>query len=461
MNRILLCYFPSNDRDYTPLDIGYALARTNQANVCLGEKMKTTPLVLGYSKYAEDPLDSEVRMLLAQQPKVIIFFAENILWSSVFAWKRVRKFALELRKIKPDLVIGIQSYKADFSQLASVLSTGLVDFVIKANPEEVLPKLDNILVKEEVDGVFYAHNIDLFKKEVSKIKQIEQKANSAKANLDKLPSPYLTGVLDEFLKKKQKARAGKFSAFIYASRGCVFGCYYCWRSVKSERNVQFFSAERVYAEIAYLFEKFNIRSFFIIDDAFPYSKARLKNFLFEFEKIKKLKPELKEIELQAMCRIEMLDYENISLLAKLNVTWVQIGLQTINPTLQHYMNRKVEMEKFRAVSGWLKQFKIRCYLDIIAGLPGDSIKYFKKTIDFAVELEPAAAQVNHLFISPGTLFFSKKIEYEIEIEKEEHDFFVPSAVKARGIDAKYISSARQYISQKASANPGIKWRVVM
>ena len=458
MDKILLCYFSHNKRDYIPLDIGYALAKTRQAGDC-PRTMEIASLSLYHSRHEDDPLDREVRKLLSYRPKGVIFFVENIQKSGVFAWKRTKDLATELKKINPNLVIGIQSYKASYAQMENVLQSGLIDFVMKANPEEALPELDKILTRGKISGVFCADSSLLAKDEDEQVKGIEQKANSAIASLDELPSPYLGGIFDEILEKKQKNKAGKFTAFLYTSRGCVFGCYYCWRSVKSERNVSFFSAKRVYDEIEYLWTKFNISSFFILDDAFPYSKARLKSFLSEFEIRKRNDPSLKEIRLLVMCRIEMLDQENISLLKELNVVWIQIGLQTINPALQHYMNRKVAIEKFGDISVWLNKLKIKYSLDVIAGLPGDSVMYFKKTMDFAIKLRPYGIQVNLLYINPGTLFSLKKNEYGIEISECERDCHIPSVTRSKGVDDKYISMAKRYVKNKIATNPEIKWYV--
>jgi radical SAM superfamily enzyme YgiQ (UPF0313 family) len=67
-------------------------------------------------------------------------------------------------------------------------------------------------------------------------------------NLDEIPSPYLTGLLDQFLD-------GRFSPALETSRGCPFTCGYCWGSQQWYCKISSFDINRVKAEIKYITEK--------------------------------------------------------------------------------------------------------------------------------------------------------------------------------------------------------------
>jgi len=279
-------------------------------------------------------------------------------------------------------------------------------------------------------------------------------------NLDYIHSPYISHIFDSFLSNKQVEYKNNFTAFIYSARGCQFGCYYCARSIKYEK-VSFFSAGRFYDEVEYIVKNFKIFHFFVLDDAFLFSKKRLEDFLFEFGKRKKKNPLLKNIGLFIMARAESLDKDVIQILKNINVIWIQIGLQTINPNLQHYMNRNISMDNFARAVSMLKKIKIKTFIDIISGLPYDTLEYFKKTVDFAVSLEPEAVQIKQFYFCPGTLFYLKRKEYGIETTVIKDDFNLPYVIKTIGlVNVKYHREVDKYLDYIIKEHPEISWKIV-
>jgi len=66
--------------------------------------------------------------------------------------------------------------------------------------------------------------------------------------LDDIPSPYLSGVMDKFF-------TGQFAPMIETNRGCPFTCTFCVQGVKWYTKVNYFSLERVIAELSYIGQK--------------------------------------------------------------------------------------------------------------------------------------------------------------------------------------------------------------
>ncbi len=64
-------------------------------------------------------------------------------------------------------------------------------------------------------------------------------------NLDEIPSPYLTGVLDHFFD-------GRLTPFLETNRGCPFLCSFCHTGAEYFNKTNTFSLERVVEEIAYI-----------------------------------------------------------------------------------------------------------------------------------------------------------------------------------------------------------------
>jgi radical SAM superfamily enzyme YgiQ (UPF0313 family) len=66
--------------------------------------------------------------------------------------------------------------------------------------------------------------------------------------LDEFPSPYLTGLMDKFFD-------GKLSPMVESNRGCPFSCTFCHEGHATYNKVNFFSMERVLAELEYMAQR--------------------------------------------------------------------------------------------------------------------------------------------------------------------------------------------------------------
>ena len=81
-----------------------------------------------------------------------------------------------------------------------------------------------------------------------------------KNNLDEIPSPYKTGLMDKFFD-------GRLTPMIQTNRGCPFSCTFCTDGQDAVRKINNFSLERVAGEIEYIGAKVakNIHSLIISD----------------------------------------------------------------------------------------------------------------------------------------------------------------------------------------------------
>lgn len=456
MKKILFCYFhPQDNQNYTPVDIGY-IAALVKINFPHKFDIKIVPVsFLSGQKSPDFYVGQDIADITSFQPNAVFFFLDNVLWFNVFALERAKILVTELKNRKPEIFIGLQSHKIQSKEIMKILNSGLVDCIVKKNLENSFRELDKILKKEKVAGIAY------FDGKNKKIINCEENDLKTNCNLDYLPSPYLEGIFDDFLKEKQLEFNGNFRAYLYFSRGCSFACYYCFRSVKYNKDIYFFSVARFYDEIEYLLDRFDIKDFFILDDSFLNPRLKMDNFLEEFERRKKKNPALEKITLSVMIRPELLNSRSVLFLSKINVRWMQIGLQTVNPNLQKYINRNFAMDNFGRIAEMLHKNGIKLHLDVIIGLPDDTLKYFKKTVDYALELKPYSIQVKQFYLNPETLFYEQRKKYGIKTHDRRSGYYVPYVREARGgIGEKHFREASRYVEDKIEEFPAIKWKLV-
>ena len=89
----------------------------------------------------------------------------------------------------------------------------------------------------------------------------EAKSWSKESRQIKLPSPYLSGYLDEFLEDP------KLIPMIETNRGCPFGCVYCTFGNSTLSKLRLVSLEQVYSDINYIVEKANGQKIWMVTDA--------------------------------------------------------------------------------------------------------------------------------------------------------------------------------------------------
>jgi len=455
---IVFCFFPFKGVYYTPVDLGYIVGLMEKKGV---DKYKIEIISHPLSFYdnerdIRDGIGGCVESIISKKPKAVFFFADNINWSSIYAFERASKIANELKKINSFLFVGLQSYKIHPGHIEKNYRQKIFDCLVLDDPENSFLSIDQILNKRYVEGVTYCEAGSGGKS--GSFDTVGRKNITEGNFLDHIPSPYLGGFFDDYLSSEMRKNDNDFTAFLYSSRGCKFGCFYCFRSIKYEQ-FRFFSAKRFYDEIEYIYKKFGIGRFFVLDDAFVFSKERIERFIEEYDK-RKEKTDLDNIRLFVCARPEQLDEEMLQLLRKINVVWIQVGLQTVNPGLQNYMLRSNEMKKFQEIALIAKNNNIKLLVDVILGLPYDTIDFFKKTIDFAISLGPRTIQVKQLYHCPGTRFFAEKKKYGLVPENMEKDFFLPYVKEAAGLDRSYYKEAFDYLMEKAESNKGMRWKIM-
>lgn len=447
------------------MDIGYVIAMINKEfpNAYECELYRLSYEVMRKkSEPAEEVRERNIRedadFIRCYKPHAVFISIENILWSKVFAFGRAVKIAEKLREYSPDAFIALQSFKMLPEEITAVLERDIFDCVISGSFEKYLRNFEEIISKKPVPGIYYPENQENgIPDEQSCSACANKELDESPDNLDDLPSPYLNHVFDNFIQMNQLRYNHSFRAFLVSSRGCSYGCYYCFRSVKHEK-VRYFSAQRFYDEMEYLLNSFGVRRFFVLDDAFLYSKERLREFVKEFQKRSALNPGLEHINIFVMARPETIDEEVVEILSKLKISFIQIGLQTINPAIQHYMNRAVKPDYFMDINKWIKKYDIRMSLDIIVGLPNDSIDWLKKTLLYALSLKPNSLQIKQFYLNQSTLFHVNREKYGIETEQRQKGFETPYVIKANGIDEAYHKEANEFILKQVELHPDIIWK---
>ena len=218
------------------------------------------------------------------------------------------------------------------------------------------------------------------------------------ADLDSIPSPYLTGVLE----------AEEGTAYIETYRGCPHRCGYCFEG-KGFGRIRSFSQERVAAEVAHLSGRLGLKSFSFIDPVFNLTADRLEWLTALMEPAARAGVRLHTVEVD----IERIGSAEATLLRRAGVVSVETGPQTVGERALETCRRSFDRERFLAGVEALRAEGISVECDLIIGLPGDTSADVVNGMRFVADLDPGMLQMSTLHVLPGTDMWNRAEELGI------------------------------------------------
>ena len=104
---------------------------------------------------------------------------------------------------------------------------------------------------------------------------------------------------------------------------------------------------------------------------------------------------------------ELCDDALCSRLAAAGTLQIGIGLQTVSVQGNQQMGRRFDPRKYRTTIETLNAHQLSYYIDVIYGLPGDSLQGFLDTVDFVLGQPHTEVQFYRLLVLPGTRYHNE------------------------------------------------------
>jgi radical SAM superfamily enzyme YgiQ (UPF0313 family) len=325
--------------------------------------------------------------IAADEPDVVGF--------ACYVWNTpdVLRIAAHLEAMLPGVTIVLGGPEVSYHYVKILEANPAVDFIVVGEGEEtfrelLLHRLGQGRAIEAIDGLTYRD---------AEGKAIANAPRAYEKELDRFPSPYLTGVLDV-----DDLVGG---AYFQTTRGCPFTCTYC----DYGRNQPYFefSMERVAAEFDF-FQRSGARVFFCADATFNYKRNRANQILqLAIDR-----------DLDAMLWIEvfpsLINDELVEQLAKMKRVFCGVGIQTTNPVTMKNIHRVWKPEMITEKLDKIARLQ-NCWLglELIMGLPGDDLETFKDTLDWSYERDANQIFALNLQILPRTPLEGEVEKYRI------------------------------------------------
>ena len=333
--------------------------------------------------YRETDWAEIARDVVAREPDLVGFAC--YIWNT----PAVLGIAKLIKEQRPDVLITLGGPEVSYNYTKVLEDHPWVDFIVVNEGEVTFTELVKHLVNggddlNQVHGIAYQGRDG---------KAVVTPPRPFEKNLDLLPSPYLTGVLE--------LDPDIGGANFQTSRGCPFTCTYC----DYGRNQPYFefSMDRMRAEFEY-FKEHGASALYCVDSTFNLRRERCTEILQTAVDI--------GLDSWLMCEVfpSLINDELVELFGKMKGCIVNVGIQTTSPVAMKNIRRVWKPEEVTARLDKIARLP-NAYLGIetIMGLPGDTIESFKHMINWSYERKPQNIFAFKLQILPRT-----PMEQEIE-----------------------------------------------
>lgn len=374
------------------------------ADAVLGSNMGASGYLYGSGDRASEITAIEIDEYTINQPLGRIMAdiyrkAPDVLFLSCYIWNRseIMQLAEDLGKVMPDTDIWLGGPEVSYDAEETLNELPLIKGIIRGEGEKPFTEIVRAYITENTTGIrveVSLRNIsDLTFREASG--EIISTPQSRRMDFDSVPFPYKN--LDEFDNR---------IIYYESSRGCPFRCSYCLSSV--DKSLKFRSPELVKSELKGFLDsgipqvKFIDRTFncdhrhageiwrFIRDN-----DNGITNFHFEVA-------------------ADLMNDEELELLGSMRAGQVQleIGVQSTNIRTLTEINRPMDFGKVCETVTKLKAGNnIHLHLDLIAGLPFEDMRSFRKSFNDVFSLRPHQLQLGFLKVLKGSPMESGREKY--------------------------------------------------
>lgn len=322
--------------------------------------------------------------LLEDNPEIICFSA--YLWNIEIIKSLTRRI-----KTETSCIVVWGGPEVSY-QTRGLMTSGPVDFIISQEGEIAFHQLLDALHLQkpykDIPNLTYRDNQEVF---------INQPM--AVPNLNALHSPY-------YFETDYKDIPNRIQ-YVESSRGCPYRCSYCLASL--DKDVRYFDINRVKNELLHLM-KLGAKTFKFLDRTFNLNK-KIAIELFDFIIHNHMKNTVFQFEITGdILPFEVIDFINQN--APKNLIRFEIGIQSTsektNLSVNRHQNTKQLFDLIRYIQ---KDEIIDLHLDLIAGLPYETLERFKQTFNEVFSLHAKELQLGFLKMLKGTKLRDESKEY--------------------------------------------------
>ena len=239
-------------------------------------------------------------------------------------------------------------------------------------------------------------------------------------------------------------------ATMITSRGCMFQCSYCDRSV-FQKGFRYNSAAYIYEHMQYLRDRFGVRHVNIYDDLFTANRKRI------VELCEKLARQPLGVNFNCAVRVGYTDNDLLAMLKGAGCLMVSLGIESADSDMLARHKSGVSLDEVRETVSRIQAAKLRAKGLFMMGLPGETEESIKHTSDFIISLGLDDMNMAKFTPFPGAPLWSSirdegRFEEDWRLMNCLNFVFIPKGIESKDrLDHLYNEHVKRFYS-----DPG--WR---
>ena len=289
-----------------------------------------------------------------------------------------------------------------------------IDIIVSGEGEETFTELVQALENgtdlAQVDGIYYKQD-----------GQIESTPRREFVDLNS-QAPLSYDLVDVDLYRRNLFGVDHLT--FNSSRGCTFGCKFCWDPVIHRRSWRAMEPETVMDQLKRIIKNYGIRGFNFSDDHFFINIKRARGIIEEIVRAD-LGIVISKLQLRAdtICRM---DTEFLDLMVRAGVKRFTVGVESGNQRVLDLIKKDVTVEQVIEANRKLAPYPIVPLYLFMMGMPTETPDELRQSIELADQLireNPKAGKTFNIYTPfPGTDLYQFAVEQGLQQPKRLEDW---------------------------------------
>jgi len=244
----------------------------------------------------------------------------------------------------------------------------IFDYLFIGESENILPEFFNRLVSQKtmegLPGIMYRDRERIcYCGEATRIQ-----------NLDEIPWPARHLIpIEKYYIGTLKGKLNYTSFFL--SRGCPFDCVFCANKLYGKKMRRRSIAGAI-AELSHIVNDLKIKHIYFLDDTLTLNREYI------LELCKAIKEAKLKFTFEGSTRADLWDEEMVKIMKSCGLIRISFGLETVDLRVRKIIKKEVPIKSYFYANRLNNRLRIETINSVMLGLPGDTRKSIKRTIDF-------------------------------------------------------------------------------
>lgn len=347
--------------------------------------------------------------------------------------QEVEDLAAEIKKNKRDIKIIVGGVHPTFYPEHFVYADSSFDFIVIGEGEITLFELVKAIRSDKpnyslIEGIAY---FDEKNKTI-----IKNKRRVLIENLDEISFPdYEDLDMNFYTTASPYAIRGVFSKSFYvlSSRGCPSSCTFCVSKklrefYLGEKFVRLRSPMSLYQEIKELRTKYQIDSFYFIDDLFTLKKDNVRQFC------ELMINDKSSLIWGCSSKVNTVDYEMLKIMADAGCVQIDFGVEKGTDSELKQLKKGISLEQIEKTFSYCRKLGIRTFANMLVNTPGEQAADLRSSLAFVQKIKPTIVSFNVFAPYPGCEIFDERCS---NIERENYPALMNTVLLIKDKPEKY------------------------